>query len=160
MLAVVDSVDERNGTCDVSPINGGAQVFDVYLVTEMEVLKDPDYVQTTPKVGSIVVIDFYDDAHAVVACFGESQMWAAKHGKHQIAHSSEGLSVTRERDSLATAVGDLVKLNGDLLDLLTRFIVITPSGPSTAVDPATIVKLQQLKATSVQLQSHFKRLLK
>ena len=161
MLARVDSVDETSGTCDVTPLDGGAQVFDVLLTTEAQASTGvAEEVMTVPKVGSVVVIDFYEDAHAFVACFGESETWRARHGRHVVEHGRDGLSVTRESDSLAKAIDGLVGLNTDLLDLLARFIVITPAGPSTGVDPTTLASLQQLRATSTQLKSHFNRLLK
>ncbi len=154
VLAVVDSVSEIEGTCDVSPVDASAQLFDVMLT-----VATGDVVTVLPTVGSLVVVDFYDDARAFVACFSESESWSSTHGQHVVKHSRSGLEVTRQSDNLAKAIEAQTKLTSDLIDLLTRFIMVTPAGPTIAVDPATILSLQQLKLQQTQIQAHFNRLL-
>lgn len=60
-----------------------------------------------------------------------------RRGNVKVSLGQSQLAITNGQESLKTLFSDLVSL-------LQAFIVLTPSGPSTGLDPGTIAKLTQL----------------
>ena len=158
-MCTVDKVDESNRSCDVSPLDGGAMIYDVRLQASLD---SAEGVCLIPAEGSQVIVTFINKQTGYVAAcssvdkvlVGLGDMTAeisreaitATNGGQSVELSQDGLKVkgffsavsANESNSLKTAIEEL-------LDQLASAVVSTPSGPGT-FDPAFISAIQVLKA--------------
>ena len=103
-VCAVDSVNEGNRTCAVTPLDGGVAVYGVRLQAVQG--SEKGFV-ALPKVGSNVVVTFINDAAAYVALCGEVDGYIMETGNE-----------------------NLKAIISDLIDAINAITVPTGVGPS------------------------------
>ena len=103
-VCTVDSVNEDNRTCKVTPLDGGVAIFGVRLQSVQGT--DKGFV-AFPKVGSNVVVTFINDNAAYVALCGEVDSYI-----------------------METGAESLKSIISDLIDAINAITVPTAMGPS------------------------------
>jgi hypothetical protein len=164
-------------TCTVRLLASGLEVEGVRLWADVDAT---DYLRLNPRVGSTVLVGCIENdlANLYVAQFAELDSFDVIIGDMVLGGDKTGVGAsvkntnvyieanraTLEQDGTKVELqGGRVKItNGtvslkdlfsDLATLLNTFIVITPSGPSTALGPTSITALTQLTAKINQLLS-------
>lgn len=139
IVATVKSVNKTARTCWVVPLNGEADILDARLQANTEGVKGG---VVYPKKGSKVVITFLNKNTAYVALVSEID---------RIKLSVEGIDLKQQID-------DLLKLNGNILDTLINFKMLTNMGATIAVTPDIVLKLQQYKTDNTQIKQNFAKI--
>ena len=117
-LGTVTSVDEKNATCELSPLDGSAPFVDVRLspVASSELL-------IIPEQGSQVVAVKISDHEACVVSFSKIDSIKIESHNYTLGVSSKGIEVRSGLESLKNILNDLFSLLADLS-------VMTSQGPS------------------------------
>lgn len=116
-LAKVDAVDKSALTCDVSPINGDAKIFDVLLQTG----KGKGWV-AYPKKGSVVMVTMVSKDSGFVSMLSDV-----------------------EKFSLETQNESLKKILSDLLDAIAQLTVTCAAPGSPSAPPVNMAAFTQIK---------------
>ncbi len=114
-ICKVDTVDKDKKVCDVTPIDGSAEIFDVRLSSD----PDSSYV-IYPKEGSNVIVSWLDKNNAFVSAVSNVDVF-----------------------DLATENENLKDILNDLLDAITQLTVTTSTGASGV--PINVSSFLQIK---------------
>jgi hypothetical protein len=102
-IGEVIGVDADEGTCDVMPFDGSPEIYNVLITPDAN-----NAFVSIPKVGSTVVVNFFDKNNAYIAMFSEIDRYQVK-----------------------TADGDLGELLIALVDAILNITQPSPAGPTT-----------------------------
>jgi hypothetical protein len=94
VVAKVDSYDSDAKTCDVTPVNGDCEIFDVK--TQVQ---DGTGLELVPKIGSFVVVSFFSKDKGYVSQFGELEQVNIKGDKWALIKTDE-LKTQIDKNSL------------------------------------------------------------
>lgn len=131
----VCKVDKVNGmSCDCSPVDGSAPINDVRITADFD---NEDKWVLVPKVGSVVVVSFFNKDIGYVSMVAEISMIYYKNGD----------TVFRVDDKFLFASGEenLLKLMQDLLDAILSEKHMTNSGPTISLTPDSVTKYEGIK---------------
>lgn len=138
LVCKVSSVDRPARTCDVAPLNGGADLFGVRLQAE----QGGNFGAVLfPKVGSWVIITFLGKNDAYVAATSEVETAELRVANQTMRLEASGLSLQSASADFKEQLDKLMGVVDDLLTTLQTFTVATNAGPSVAVMPPTISNL-------------------
>lgn len=117
-ICEVISVDVDNQTADVQPLDGSAEITDVYL----QVAGNGVFME--PKVGSLVCVVFVTKELAVVVNHSEIKQFQIKVESVEFQMDQNGFLLKKQNETLA-------KLMEDLLREIQRMKFLTTSGGPT-----------------------------
>lgn len=117
-ICEVISVDVDNQTADVQPLDGSAEITDVYL----QVAENGVFVE--PKVGALVCVVFVTKELAVVVNHSEIKQFQIKIESVEFQMDQNGFLLKKQNETLA-------KLMEDLLREIQRMKFLTTSGGPT-----------------------------
>lgn len=137
-ICEVISVDVDNQTADVQPLDGSAEITDVYL----QVAENGVFVE--PKVGSLVCVVFVTKELAVVVNHSEIKQFQIKVESVEFQMDKDGFLLKKQSETL-------YKLMADLLQEIQRMKFTTNAGP-------TVNLVNRLKFK--QIENRFKDFLK
>jgi hypothetical protein len=153
VVAEVLSVDKTARTCDVQPLNGDAEVFDVRLQSAIDGATGMWYL---PKAGTRVVIVFISKEAAVVALAEEVELVELKIGGQVLQVTDKGLALGSGSGDLRAEMDALFEQLAKLMDTLTKFQLATNVGPTVAVMPQSVAAVTQHKADLNAIHTKFK----
>ena len=136
----VIAVDDQEMTCDVKPIDGGAEIFGVYLQAD----SDHGGFLLLPQKGSLVAVVFINKETAVVTNTGEITSASFQLEKTRFEMTPEGFLLQKEQETLK-------KLMLDLFAAIKAMTFTTNMGP-------TIKLINEAQFTSIE--NRFKSFLK
>jgi hypothetical protein len=131
----VCKVDAVNGmSCDCSPVDGSAAINDVRITADFDSVNKWVLV---PKVGSLVVVSFFNKDIGFVSMVNEVSQVLYKNGD----------TVFRVDDKflLASGTENLLKLMQDLIQAVLDLKVMTNVGPSIDLTPDSITSFESIK---------------
>jgi hypothetical protein len=140
-VAKVTAVDTSKRTCDVEPIDGTAEIFDVRLQAFVD---NTEGVVLFPKKGSMVVVTLLSIESAFVSQTSEIDYW-------QVKKSDVDLSKEIEK---------MFDLTGDLIALLKQFQLMTNMGATVQVMPNVQLELEKLNQKNKAIKSEIAKILK
>jgi hypothetical protein len=143
VVCEVLSVDKTSRTCDVRPLNGDAEVFDVRLQSAMSGGTGMWYL---PKAGSKVVIVFISKEAAFVAMSEEVEALEVMIAGQVLQISDKGLALGSDKGDLRSEMDALFATLDAMTDTLMQFQLATNVGPTVAVMPQSIAAINQHKA--------------
>lgn len=140
-ICTVHRVDKVNKCCDVIPVDGSAELFEVpFHPSEVD-----QGLCLYPAKGSLVLVVFINKHHACICQMSELEMMQLKIGQVQFSVDKDGFLLKTEKENLATLMEDLLK-EIQTLDFKA------PNGPCV-LQPDSIKEL-------VAIQTRFKSFLK
>lgn len=155
LVGKVKALDESARTCDVEPLNGDAEIFDVRLQAE----QGGDFGAVLfPRVGSWVIVTFLGKSDAYVAATSEVEKVILKIENQQVEFSASGLKMNSASAGLTEQVEKLLDTLDALTDTLMQFQLATNVGPTVAVMPHVIQKITQSKADFAGVKAKLKTL--
>ena len=116
-ICEVISVDVDNQTADVQPLDGSAEITDVYL----QVAENGVFVE--PKVGAMVCVVFVTKELAVVVNHSEIKQFQIKVESVEFQMDKDGFLLKKQSETL-------YKLMADLLQEIQRMKFTTNAGPT------------------------------
>jgi hypothetical protein len=121
-------------SCDCSPVDGAAAINDVRITADFD--NENKWV-LVPKVGSLVVVSFFNKDLGFVSMVNEVSEVLYKNGD----------TVFRVDDKFLFASGEenLLKLMQDLLDAILSEKHMTNSGPTISLTPESVTKYEGIK---------------
>jgi len=131
----VCKVDKVNGmSCDCSPVDGSAAINDVRITADFD--SENKWV-LVPKVGSLVVVSFFNKDIGFVSMVNEISQIYYKNGD----------TVFRVDDKFLLASGEenLLKLMQDLIEAILEEKHQTNSGPTISLTPDSVIKYNEIK---------------
>ena len=155
-VCTVHRVDKENNYCDVIPVDGTAELFDVSFQADSQGGGLCFY----PAVNSKVLVVFINKHHACICQVSEVDLMELAIDKMEFSVDKEGVnlkkgmiefSVDQNGFLLKKDKETLKKLIDDLLDAIQAMVFTTSQGPTT---------LLQNTATFSAIQARFKTLLK
>lgn len=152
----VISVDEENRSCVVSPLNGDADFYNVKIQASLGGDKG---ISVTPKVGSIVIINAISDTVAFIAKTYEIDKVEVSIDDLLFELNSDGISLLNNNESFASTVKDLVQETKALAETVKSLILLTSSGPTTGISPASLASLQAHELKFDQIENAFEKML-
>jgi hypothetical protein len=153
VAAEVLSVDKAARTCNVRPLNGDAEVFDVRL---QSAIGGGAGVWYLPKAGSKVIVVFISKEAAFVAMTEEVDLVEMVIGDQVLQLTDKGLAVGSGSNHLRAELDALFATLDKLTDTLMQFQLATNVGPTVAVMPQTITAITQHKADFAAIQNKLK----
>lgn len=156
LVAEVTAVDTAERTCDVTPVNGDAEIFGVRL---QSVLNGDKGLAFIPVVGSQVVISFLSKEAAYVAAFSEVQIIEFKIEPITMLLDENGLRLASSSTDLKAEIDALIDELKGLVTTLKTFQVLTPSGPSTAATGTSLTNLISHEAEFTAIKQRLSTLL-
>jgi len=135
LYSKVCHVDSVNGmACNCSPVDGAAAINDVRITADFD--NENKWV-LVPKVGSLVVVSFFNKDLGFVSMVNEVSEVLYKNGD----------TVFRVDDKFLLAKGEenLLKLMQDLLDAILEEKHMTNTGPTISLTPDSVTKYEGIK---------------
>lgn len=139
ILCKVVSIDEDEFTCEVKPIDDGANYKDVRLISDAS---DPDKAfYLKPVVGSVVMITPQDDVTYFVSMYSQvEEIWL--HG-----NLNEGLvkvvELTEKLNNIENLVNDLITKFNAHTHVLTLSAGTGTAAPTTSLETDTLTPTEQ-----------------
>ena len=118
-IATVIAVDEEGKTADVQPLDGSAEIYDVYITVD----DNKGGIYTRPAVGSLVCVVFVSKEIAVVVNPSELSKFRVKIENTTLAIDKDGFLLQKGNETLA-------KLTADLLKAIKAMKFTTNMGPT------------------------------
>ncbi len=156
LVATVTAVDDAERTCDVTPVNGDADIFAVRL---QAALSGDSGVVLIPVVGSEVVVSFLSKEAAFVTAYGEVKAIQIDIGEKGLMVDENGLRISSASTDFKTEIDALLDEMKALVTTLKTFQVLTPSGPSTAATGTSLTNLVQHDGKLTAIKQRFSTLL-
>lgn len=103
-IAEVISVDIETKTCDVKPIDGSSEIFDVFLN-----LSEESGQLCEPVIGSLICIVFITKETAVAVNYSELKQYNIKIEETEFTIDSNGFLLRKADETLAKLMDDLLK---------------------------------------------------
>jgi hypothetical protein len=139
-LCKVVKVNKDARTCDVEPLDGTATIFDVRLQAFQD---DTEGVVLYPKMSSMVVVTLLNNETGYVSLTSEVDYVQFKNG---------GVDLRTELDKM-------FDLMGSLIDLLTKFQLMTNMGVTVQVMPNVVLELEKLKQKNDKIKKQFNKII-
>lgn len=144
-ICTVHRVDKVNKCCDVIPVDGSAELFEVpFHPSEVD-----QGLCLYPTKGSLVLVVFINKHHACICGMSELEMMQLKIGQVELSIDREGFLLKKEKGSKIETLATLME---DLLKEIKGMSYTSPSGACTLM-PDSLLKLNEI-------QARFKSLLK
>lgn len=118
-ICTVHRVDKENKCCDVIPVDGSAELFEI----PFHPSETDEGLCLYPAVNSHVLVVFINKHHACICQVSEVEMMNLKIDQVQFSVDKEGFLLKKENESLK-------KLITDLLDAIQSMVFTTPQGPT------------------------------
>lgn len=138
-VCTVVEVDATKKTCDVKPIDGGAELFDIPYSADVQ----GDGLIMHPKKGSYVLVVFLDKHNAQICNVSELDKLYLKIGTVEFKIDATGFMLKKQNETLK-------KLMAELLKQIKLMVFTTNNGPT--------IKLIN-KAAFTALETRFNNLL-
>jgi len=150
VVGKVVAVNESDRTCDIEPLNGTAILYDVKLQADETLDKG---LVIFPVDGSNVVVSFLNSQTGFVAQWSTIEKIECVIDGQKLFFDAQGVKLTKQNADLKEQLDKMFDLQSSILDLLTKFQLMTNMGVTTNVMPNIIVELQKLKAKNEQIKS-------
>lgn len=156
VVGEVIEVDEAKRFCTVAPLNGDADIFDVRLQAAQELT---DGVVLIPKIGSWVIVTFTgpNDGYIAERSQVDKVLWVTE--KQTLEFTKAGLRLFSDKAEFTTEVEALLDTLAALIQTLTEFQLSTNMGPTIAVMPQIVAKLNQHKTDFEGVKKNLKTML-
>ncbi|TXI13509.1 MAG: hypothetical protein E6Q66_09980 [Pedobacter sp.] len=119
-VCMVHRVDKANKCCDVIPVDGSAELFDV----PFHPSEGDAGLCLYPALGSHVLVVFINKHHACICQVSEVELMKLKVDQIEFSVDKEGFLLKKENETLK-------KLVDDLLKAILEIKILTPSGTGT-----------------------------
>jgi hypothetical protein len=139
-LCKVDLINKDARTCDVEPLDGTSIIFDVRLQAFQD---DREGVVLFPKKGSMVVVTLLNNETGYVSLTSEVDYVQFKKGDVD----------------LRTELDKMFDLTDSLIDLLSKFQLMTNMGVTVQVMPNVVLELQKLKQKNDTIKKQFNKII-
>lgn len=156
IVGTIVSVDLDDRSCVVSPLNGDADIHNVWL---QSYLHGDTGVLVTPVVGSVVIVVMTSRNTAFVAKTYEVTNIKIDIDELQVKMSSNGLQVTNKGENLATSISDLVSEVKEVVSTIKSLVLLTNQGPTVGVSPTSLASLQSHDLRLDEITSQFNKML-
>jgi hypothetical protein len=133
-ICTVHRVDKENKCCDVIPVDGSAELFEI----PFHPSETDEGLCLYPAVNSHVLVVFINKHHACICQVSEVEMMNLKIDQVQFSVDKEGFLLKKENESLK-------KLITDLLDAIQSMVFTTPQGPTTLLNNTADFKAIQTR---------------
>jgi hypothetical protein len=140
-LCKVDQVNKDARTCDVEPLDGTAIIFDVRLQAFVD---NTEGVVLFPKKYSVVVVTLLNNETGYISLTSEVDYVQFKNGEVDIK----------------TELDKIFDVTGSLIDLLTKFQLMTNMGVTVQVMPNVVLELEKLKQKNNAIKKQFNKIVK
>ena len=143
IICTVKSVDEGKNTCDVSPINGNADLLDVRLRASVTDLEGVIYI---PTIGSDVIVTYLEgqgQSFVTMMSTIDKVVWKIK--DKIMTLDNNGLKIKGNTSDFAEEVLNLYDIVSDLTTEILNLKVLTAVGSSTGLMPDNITNLTKSK---------------
>ena len=155
VLAEVTEVNEQEGTCTCSPLDGAPDLFDVRIQAGIE---REEGMRLIPRVGSHVAVQWQGEYYLIVA-WTEVDKVLLRVGDMMIEVTENGIVVGDDSRSLMQQMSALIGALQDLIEVLKVFQLSTNMGPTISVMPHITAQLDQLKQQLSNVESEMDKFL-
>ena len=156
VVGKVKEVNEAGRVCNVEPLNGDAEMFDVRLQAAQE---QTDGLVLIPKVGSWVIVTFTGKNDGYVAERSQVDKVLLVIEGQTFEYTEKGLSMKSEQAGFAEQVEKLLDTLDALTQTLMQFQLSTNMGPTIAVMPQIIIELAQHQTDLKEVKTKIKTML-
>lgn len=156
VVAKVLSVNKDNATCDVSPLSGGADIFNVRLNSLLGAKRG---LLIFPQVGSTVIVSFLNKDNAYVSQYSDIDSYNIYIVDQKFELDKKGIAAKSSTADLTKTVNKFIDVIDSVLSILNEFQVMTPQGPSTNVMPQIIGKIVAEKTKLSTIKSELNTIL-
>ena len=150
------NIDTSKRTCDVRPLNGSADLFDVRL---QAVEGNTGGWFLLPKKGSKIIVSFTSNVSAYAAAFSEIDEQSLQIGTLKMRANTVGVHWENNGGDLRKIVDALVEKSEKVFDFLINLKVITPTGTGI-LSPEMIAQVTAEKVKLTALKQQINQLLK
>lgn len=138
----VKSINIMERTCEVEPINGDPNLFDVKLQAD---ISRKDGLVIIPVINSNVVVCFLNETAAIVVLTSEIEKTEVKISDKTMVLSSKGLSVKSNVSDLKTELNKLIDEIDMLYNLISEPNLFLAGQVPVIISPAAVPKIAQNK---------------
>lgn len=153
-ICTVHRVDKENKCCDLIPVDGTAELFDVPFQADVQ----GDGLCFYPAESSKVLVVFVNKHHACICNVSEVDLMKLKIDQTEFSVDQDGLKLQQKNIAFSIDQGGfllkkenetLQKLMSELLDAIQAMVFTTPQGPTTLLQNAATFKAIQTRFNSL-----------
>lgn len=138
-IGKVLSVNETDKTCEVQPIDGGANILGVMICANQS-----GKIEIFPKLDSLAIVTFLGKNVAYLGLISEVDKIRITIEQQELLIDSTGVSIAGKL-GVKSQTADLKSAVNELIDFILAIQVITPAGNGTLL-PALVPQLNILKS--------------